>query len=380
MTHEDSLPPVIAKAYGDTLVDDQGKRYLDLFGGFGACLLGHAQAELVSALTEQIQGPWLLGGLPHPQAQAVTRALEPYLPPGLCFAGLYSTGMEVAELAIRMARAATDRHGVLGFAGSMHGKSLATAHLGWDNQDGVELPGWHRMPFVDRAAEADILEQTYQVLRQGEVGAVFVEVMQGSNGAHEASSAFYGSLAELVRDAGALLVCDEILTGFYRTGPRFRFELHGLQPDAVLIGKAFSNGFPASGLLLRQPLTLVPQMLPGSTYAGNPLACVAVAHTLALIQKLDVERRVREIAGIVTTQLTPLPRGWTLRGAGALWVLDCLTPENCHRLMTASFRGGVCVGGYGKWLRIMPAAIIDPDKLETACNYLANAARGVQCA
>lgn len=378
--HQDSLPPVIRQANGDTLVDEQGKRYLDLFSGFGACLLGHAQADIVSALTEQIQGPWLLGGLPHPQAHAVTRALKPYLPPGLCFAGLYSTGMEVAELAIRMARTATGRHGVLGFAGSMHGKSLATAYLGWDNQDGVELPGWHRLAFVDRATEDDILERAYQVLRRGQVGAVFVEVMQGSNGAHEASSAFYRSLAQLVRDAGALLVCDEILTGFYRTGPRFRFELHGLQPDAVLIGKAFSNGFPASALLLRQPLTLVPQMLPGSTYAGNPLACVAVAQTLALIQHLDVERRVREIAEIVTTQLTPLPPGWTLRGAGALWVLDCLTPENCRLLMMASFRAGVCVGGYGKWLRVMPAAIIDPDKLSFACQQLAHAARGVQCA
>jgi len=368
-------PPVIVQAFHDTLLDDQGRHYLDLFSGFGACLLGHGRPEVVQGLAAQVQGPWLLGGLPHPQTAQLVQAFAPHLPAGMTLASLTSTGMEAAELAIRVARVISGRAGALGFAGSMHGKSLATAYLGWDNHDGVQLPGWQRLPFVDQADEAAILADAQQALGSGQIGAVFVETMQGSNGAHEASTGFYRQLADMTRRAGALLVCDEILTGFYRTGVRFRFEHHGLQPDAVLVGKAFANGFPAAGLLLARPHALQPRMLPGSTFAGNPLACAAVAHTLQVMGTLDLPALAGEVAAVVREQFQDLPPGWALRGAGALWVLDCVTPEAGRRMLHAAFRSGVAVGAYGRWLRIMPAATVDRARLAQACARLSLAAR-----
>lgn len=210
---------------------------------------------------------------------------------GLC--ALCSTGMEAAEFALRLARVVTSRCGVVGFSRCMHGKSLATAYLGWDNGDGLDLHFLHRLPFVPQISEDQLLTRLEGVLRQGQVSAVFIEPLQG-NGGHRASPPFYREVSRLCRENGALLVFDEILSGFYRTGDPFFFSGLEVMPDVILIGKAMGNGFPVSGVVADKHSPLRREMLAGSTFAANPLAAAVLA-TLRQLPSLDLPARAARI-------------------------------------------------------------------------------------
>jgi acetylornithine/succinyldiaminopimelate/putrescine aminotransferase len=364
--------PRIVRAANDLLFAADGQRYIDLFSAHGATFLGHCHPGIVAEVAAQLERVWLTGGLDS-EVIAQTRAgIESFFPSSHGVAALYSTGMEAAEFALRIARVATRRTGAAGFENSMHGKSLATAFLGWDNQDAVQLPDFHRLPFVHRASEEQVLGELGRTLLASRIGAVFVEPLQGSAGGRMASDAFYREVSRLCAEHGALLIFDEILTGFYRTGAVFRFEELGITPDVVLIGKAMGNGFPVSAVVADRRITIRPQMLPGSTFAGNPLAGSAVSATLTHLRALDVTSRVAAIGQTVVRTL-----GWlrdtevVLRGKGALWVIELPGTVDVEAVVIAIYSAGVCVGITGRQIRIMPAATIEPANLERGCTVIA---------
>lgn len=361
--------PRIEKAENDLVYDEQGRSYIDLFTAHGATWLGHANPRVTRAIVEQMGKVWLTGGLEtavHAEARSL---VEGFFPPSHRLAALYSTGMEAAEFAIRVARVTTGRTGVVGFENSMHGKSLATSQLGWDNRDGMSLPSFHRLPFVGSCDESEILVRLERVLADGTISAVFVEPLQGSGGGRSASRDFYAQVHRLCNAHGAMLVFDEILTGFYRTGPAFFFSELGFVPTAVLVGKGMGNGFPVSGLVLDRETPVRGEMLPGSTFSMNPLASAAVVATLAQVRTLDLSEKVAAIETIVSESLGDLKQvGVVARGKGALWILDIPPGREMHELVVGIYRRGVSVGFAGRQIRILPAATIDPDNLRKACS------------
>jgi acetylornithine/succinyldiaminopimelate/putrescine aminotransferase len=361
-------PIRIARAENDVLFGEDGQSYIDMFSAHGATLLGHSNAIIASSLADQLRKVWITGGLETEISIEAKVLLESFFPASHGLAGLYSTGMEAAEFAIRIARAITRKNGLIGFARSMHGKSMATAYLGWDNKDNLHLPDITRLPFVSSCSEQEILEGVQQVLATQTVSAVFVEPVQGSCGGRMASKEFYQGAARLCREHDALLVFDEILTGFYRTGTPFFFSELGFVPDIVLIGKALGNGFPVSGVVVDRRHAIRCEMLPGSTYAGNPLAAAAVAATLRQIRAMDLGKRVAQIEKIITTNLRGLgEKGITARGKGALWVLELPPRLNVDELVARIYKSGVCVGYAGQQIRLLPAATIEMDNLSRAC-------------
>ena len=359
--------PCIVRAVNDLLLAEDGRQYIDLFTAHGTAWLGHANPAIAADIAAQLDRVWLTGGLETPASRTAAGAIEAWFPASHGLAALYSTGMEAAEFAIRVARIATGRTGMLGFERSMHGKSLATAYLGWDNRDGVQLPGFRRLPFPGRASEADVLAQLAATLAGARVGGVFVEPLQGSGGGHLASPGFYREVARLAREHGALLVFDELLTGFHRTGPAFLFEEFGLAPDVVLIGKALGNGFPVSAVIVDRSVALRREMLQGSTFSGNALACAAISATLRQMRALDLPAKVAAIEATVLRHLAPLrDRGIALRGRGALWVLELPADDMTERAAVGIYSAGVSIGFAGRLLRVLPAATIDPANLEHA--------------
>jgi acetylornithine/succinyldiaminopimelate/putrescine aminotransferase len=217
-----------------------------------------------------------------------------------------------------------------------------------------------------------VLGELSRALLGRKVGAVFVEALQGSAGGRMASDGFYREVARLCAEHGALLIFDEILTGFFRTGAAFRFEELGITPDVILIGKAMGNGFPVSAVVADRRITVRPQMLPGSTFAGNPLAGAAVSATLTHLRALDVASRVAAIEQTVMRSL-----GWlrdtevALRGKGALWVIELPASVDVEAVVVAIYSAGVCVGITGRQIRVMPAATIEPANLERGCAVIA---------
>jgi acetylornithine/succinyldiaminopimelate/putrescine aminotransferase len=279
--------------------------------------------------------------------------------------------MEAAELAIRISRAVTGRNGLVGFAGGMHGKSLATAHLGWDNRDGLDLPLIHRIPFVDTEQESEILARLDRLLAAGTIGAVFVEPIQASARGHRASPAFYRGLSERCHAYRTLLVFDEILTGFGRTGPWFFFSDLGFTPDVVLVGKAMGGGFPVSAVVVNREIAIEPRMLPTSTYSNNPLAAAAVTATLELMRTIDLPARVAEIESIVKHELQPMNHGPQLRGRGALWIVELPSEVETAVVAHRLFDRGVAVSFTSRTIRLLPAATIEAPRLAGACRVVA---------
>jgi len=361
----------IARAQNDILFDEQNARLIDLFSGNGTVWLGHANPRIVARLTSQLDKIWITGGFETKVHLEAVDAIERFLPSTHKVAALYSTGMEAAEFANRLARVVTGKPGVVGFERSMHGKSLATAFLGWDNNDGVALPQIHRLPFVPTHDEGELLGRLRAALRDHPISAVFVEPFQGSGGGYSASDAFYREVFLLCRQFGALLVFDEILTGFYRTGSPFWFSRLEFIPDVILIGKGMGNGFPVSAVVARRDLRVTAKMLPGSTYADNPLAAAAVVATLDELSQTDIAGRVAAIERAVAGALAPLVRnGLKLRGSGAMWIIELPQQSDAQGVAVELYNRGIFVSYAGRALRLLPASTMTPAHLSAACEII----------
>ena len=357
----------IVSATHDTLTDASGHRLIDLFSANGAALLGHAHPDIAAAIKAQLDGVWLTGGLPTPAHDQAKDALEALLPASLGLACFYTTGMEAAEFAMRMARVHTGRTDFVGFSHAMHGKSAATAALSWDNAQ--TLPHVHRLASPGPGMQAEVLAQVAQCLQSHPVAAVFIEPVMGTGGGYVVSADFCDQLIALCHANGALLVMDEILTGFYRTGPLWTFMDLGELPDMVLLGKALANAYPASAVVARRDIRCTPAMLPGSTYAGNPLAATAISATLRALSLLDMAALVGEISRIVRANLSDIP-GVVLRGRGALWMIEMPSQLQARQLAETIYARGVFLSYTGKYLRLLPSATIEPANLIHACKLL----------
>lgn len=363
--------PRIIKGENDILITDTGNRCIDMFTAHGSAWLGHSNREIASQIGEQMKQVWITGGLETSAYNQAKSMVDSFFPSTHELVGLYSTGMEAAEFAIRIARVTTKKIGMIGFENSMHGKSLATAYLGWDNRDGVALSDCYRLPFIRTLAEKEIIKHLEYTLAHKPISAVFVEPIQGSGYGNSASRQFYSEVYRLCQENNALLVFDEILTGFYRTGPSFYFAELGFVPDIILIGKAMGNGFPVSGVVVNKKYPIRKEMLPGSTYSGNALASAAVEATLRQIKTADLVGEVFRIEKTIVGYLKRVEdAGIIPRGKGALWILELPSDLDVENIVSNIYREGVLVGYTGHQLRLLPAATIEPQNLEKACSVI----------
>jgi len=371
----DVLPPGfrIIRATREFVFDAEDRQYIDLFCGCGTVLLGHVDSTITEALHRQLDSVWITGAAPTDARVAAGEIVDSFFPGTHRLAGLYSTGMEAVEFAMRVARVSTGRKGVVSFEKCMHGKSTATAYLGWDNQH-VDLPNFCRLPFPVPECADDVLQQLRELLVSKSVSAVFLEPLQGSSGGHSVSRQWLGEVSALCSETGSLLVIDEVFTGFHRTGDPFFHQTLEIQPDIVLAGKTMGNGFPVSAAVLRQDIAVTGPMLPGSTFSDNPLAATAVLATLQRMQKLPILEKMAEIEEIVVTTLGCLSdAGIPLRGKGALWVLEMPPAMSLTRVVKRIVQDGVLVSPTGSYLRLLPPVTIKKENLRSACEIIRDA-------
>lgn len=365
--------PVLLRGAGSRVYTEDGRTLVDLTMGFGAVFLGHCRAEVTAGLQEQAGRLLSSGRIPVPGTSRVDSLLSALLPQGLRSGGLYSTGMEVSEFAMRVAATHTGRGEFAGFARGMHGKSAMTAAMCWPNAP-LRPGNAHVLPFVAQAEEGDILDALLRLLATKRIAALFVEPIQGSNAAHEASPDFYRRAMDLCREHGTLCVFDETLTGLHRTGTTFYFELLQRQPDMLLFAKCLGNGFPVSSLALAEHIPIHPGALPGSTFSGNPMALAAVEATLKVMGTLQMNERVAAIEATVRTTLDRLhERAITLRGRGALWCLEFSDRARMEAAHAAIRDAGLLVTTSDRFIRLLPAATIEPRLLEESCETIARA-------
>ncbi|AUB79711.1 aminotransferase class III-fold pyridoxal phosphate-dependent enzyme [Candidatus Thiodictyon syntrophicum] len=350
-------------------VDDT--QVIDLFAANGTLLLGHCHPAVVKALIEQSEKVWNTARLDTDTRVLATRLVEEMIPARFKVSGFYSTGMEAAEFALRAVRVLTGRKDFVGFAKSMHGKSIATAFLAWDSVYGHAIPGVTRLPFPTKDVAADVLAAIEPVLARGTTAAVFLEALQGSGGGATVDAGFCRDLTALCRTHGTLLVLDEILTGFHRTGPLFFYERFPLEPDIILAGKCMGSGFPVSAVLMRRNLEVTPGMLPYSTYAENALAAAAVVGTLQEMARLPVREMAQAIEAQISRHLAAsAPAAFQVTLFGALCIIDCGNGTLAERIADACYDHGVLISQAGPILRLLPPVTIEAAVLEQALTVL----------
>ncbi len=352
---------VIKEGRGCWLMDMEGRRYLDWMAGVAVCSLGHSHPSYIKALKEQLEKV-TVGSFTTRNRVELMGLIASLTPLGLNKIQLYSGGAEAVEAAIRLAKSYTKKFEILGFWGGFHGKTAGVLGLigdsfkkGW----GVLHPGLHLAPYADcyrcpfkmeyPSCGLYCLEFVRKVIENntaGSLAAIIVETMQGTAGNVIPPREFLPGVLEIAHEKGALLIADEMITGFGRTGMMFGSDHTGIRPDILTIGKGMGNGFPISGLVSTEEITRsMPFSKPSSSsssYGGNPLASTAGLVTLQTILEESLVENSREVGDFLLSGLRGLQEKYELigdvRGCGLLigmkLVKDRKTKEPLDKAVT----------------------------------------------
>ena len=344
------FPVFWERTNGANVWDVDGNRFLDLTSGFGVASLGYAPAPVVEGMHKQLDRLYHAMGDVHPTAEkvALCRRLSQLtfeaweLGPGKTI--LTNSGSEAVEAALKTAWLATKRRGVIAFTGGYHG--LGYGALTVTGRDLFRVPFAAQLadfatflPFPDDGArpapdEKTFLREAEQALGRGDIGAILVEPVQGRGGEVVPPDWFLPRLRELADRFGALLILDEIYTGFYRTGPRFACDRWNVRPDLVCLGKALTGGFPLAACIGHAELMDVAwpestgEALHTSTFLGNPLGCRMALQSLELFEakpwRCEVERLGLHLQKGLH-ELQSLGRHWgRMRGVGLMQGLEVI--------------------------------------------------------
>lgn len=346
-----SWPIVWERAKGMHVWDSEGKRYLDLTAAFGVAAAGHANPRVVSAGARQMRRlPHAMGDVhPHALKAALARKLSEITferwSGGLTIGKTIfcNSGFEAVEAALKTAAVATRRPGVIAFAGAYHGLGYgalnATHRAHFKSRFAAQLGGFCR--FVNFPTSLDQLadaEQTIRALLQAkDIGAILVEPIQARGGINIPPLPFLPLLRRLAGEAGALLILDEIYTGFGRTGQWFACEHSQTIPDLICLGKALTGGFPLSACVGKADVMDAwpasnGEAIHTSTFLGNPVGC---AMALAQIEEIRSNNLVEKSAATGADLLRKLeqaasglqPFKASARGLGLMAGLEIREPS-----------------------------------------------------
>ena len=410
VTHLTSESPVFwEEARGANVRDVDGNVFLDLTGAFGVSAAGHGPDGVVDGIQEQA-GRLIHGmGDVQPPAKKLEflEALAGLGPWPDSRAILGSSGTEAVEAAMKTALLATGKPGVLAFEGAYHGLTLGS--LAATHREDFRGPFLSRLyegvrfaPFPDRHDDQRSIERGLDkvrwLLREGdggdEMGAVIIEPIQGRAGVRIPPPGYLQALAELVWDAKALLIFDEIFTGLGRTGALFAFQHEGVVPDILCLGKGLGGGLPLSACV--GPAKIMDAWPPSrgeaihtSTFLGNPLSCAAGLAFLEELERGQLVTRSRilgeKLLKRLAANLAEVPGVGEVRGRGLFIGVDLRNPSTGKPLKGAAARAanlalqeGLLVlpaGEYGQVLELSPPLVVTEEQLEWAVPRLVDAIR-----
>ena len=325
-------PVTIVRGEGARLFDADGREWVDCSAAHGWAALGHGHPGVTSAIQAQagrlvmltesasndVRARWFadLAAFVGREFAANARGALARIAPA-------NSGAEAVEAALKFARFRTGRSGVIAFARAFHGRTFgalsATAPSPRRDRFAPLVPGFTHLPCEDLAAADRAVDDT--------TAAIIVEVIQGEGGVHEGSTEFLKGLERIAQDRGALLIVDEIQTGFGRTGRWFASAHHALAPDILVLGKALGGGLPMGAAVWREELGGFDPGLHGSTFAGAPLACAASLAAMTAMVQEDLAARADRLGQDTFKELRASvgPRVREVRGRGLMIGIDLRT-------------------------------------------------------
>ena len=398
---------VVQSASGLELHCLDGTTYLDFTSGIATANTGHCHPRVVEAAKHQteLMIHSAVGITYHESLLRLCEALGGVTPPGLDMFFFGNSGAEAVEGAVKLARYVTRRPAIVAFTGGFHGRTYGAASL----TTAKAKYRLHYEPFVGSvyfAPYADPFHGGYgddvarcasdalaglrllleRIVPPSEVAAVVVEPVQGEGGYIVPPRAFLAGLREICDEIGALLVFDEVQTGFGRTGEMFAAQTYGVTPDVMAVGKGIASGFPLSATIASAELMC--QWLAGShgtTFGGNPVSCAAALATLEVIAderllencRLQGQRLVEGLRQIQARH----PIVADVRGVGLMAALEFAdpgqpekaAPELARRVLEGCLKRGLLfymAGAYSQVVRMMPALIVGSVDVERALSAI----------
>ncbi|HKV29740.1 MAG TPA: aspartate aminotransferase family protein [Candidatus Dormibacteraeota bacterium] len=363
----------LVRGEGSYLWDDKDRRYLDLMTNYGVNLLGHAHALVTDAIT--LQATQLTNAhqsFDTPARQDFLQALGALLPPPLSRISFGNSGAEAVEAALKYARVATGRIGIVATHRAYHGRTFgalsATADAKYRDPFAPMLEGVRHIPFDDLDALDTVLDDS--------VAAVIVEPIQGEGGIRVPADGYLRGIRERCDARGILLICDEIQTGF-RTGSPFAFTREDIVPDILCLSKSIANGLPIGVTITTEAVSdRVPKGSHGSTFAGNPLVCAAGAATLRVLADGALHARAAQTGTRFQERVRDLrlPQIREVRGRGMMQAVELKKPVT--PVIKAMQENGVLVlPAGGTVIRFLPSILIQDEQLDEGIDAMAQAIR-----
>jgi 4-aminobutyrate aminotransferase-like enzyme len=376
----------MARGEGSRIFDEDGNGYIDFIAGIAVGSVGHCHPHYVKALQEQA-AKLTFGSFTTEVRANFLNLLASRTPPGLSRIQLFSGGAEAVEAAFRLAKSVTKKHEFVGYSGAFHGKTGGVLPLLWGEfKDGLGpfVPGTYSAPYAYcyrcplNLTYPDCglacAEKTREVIKNqsgGDIAAIIVEPMQGTAGNVIPPAGFLPAVRAIAKDAGALFIADEMITGFGRTGRFWGVDHDGVVPDVMTCGKGIGGGFPLSAVVSTEDLTkATPFANPSgssSSYGGNPLASAAGLAALEIIVKEDLAANSEKVGAAMLARLQAMQEKHRIvgdvRGRGLLLGIELVKDRRTKELVSKEFtralfqkclRGGLLAMSYAPVIRLNP--------------------------
>ena len=358
----------IVRGQGALLWDEAGNEYIDCVGGQGAANLGHAHPRVVEAISKQasqlISCPEMFY---NPQRGALSARLSEIAPGRMERVFLCNSGTEAIEAAFKFARYSTGRRKIIATMRGFHGRTMGALSATWNKhyREPFEplVPDFEHVPYD----KLDRLEAAID----GNTAAVILEVVQGEGGVYPASAEYLQGAQVLCRERGALLILDEVQTGFGRTGKLFACQHFGLEPDLLCVAKSIAGGVPMGAVLIGERVGELDPGVHGSTFGGNPLACAASLAALEALEEEALPQRAAEMGAYLLERLqeinSPLIR--EVRGLGLMVGIE-IKQKVAPYLQALTERGVLAQPAGLTVIRLLPPLVIDKEQIDRVVEAL----------
>lgn len=360
-------PVSFVRGQGALLFDPDGAAYIDCVGGQGTANLGHGHPAISAAIAQQAQE---LIALPetffNPKRAMLSARLSELS--GMRRVFFCNSGTEAVEAAIKFARLSTGRTEIVAAMRGFHGRTFGALSATWNAKYRDPflplVPGFKHIPYNNLEKLAvEVNENT---------AAVILEVVQGEGGVHLGTNDFLLGAQQVCKNHGALLIIDEVQTGFGRTGKMFAFQHHpGLAPDLLCVAKSIAGGLPMGAVMIGERVTELPTGAHGSTFGGNPLACAAGLAALDVYEHQRLPERAAVLGEKFRAQLTAahLPGVREVRGLGLLVGIEMKNKVAPYIQALLEKRVLVLSAGLTV-IRLLPPLVIQAEQLEQVAQAL----------
>ena len=359
------VTPVRAKDVN--IFDKNGVEYLDLYGGHAVISIGHSHPTYVQNLSEQLNQIGFY-------SNAVKNPLQIQLAEKLAIASncnnyelfMCSSGAEANENALKLASFHTNKPSIIAFENSFHGRTSA-AVASTDNPKIVAPLNAQQDVHFLALGDLKAVETT---LQKGNTCAIIIECIQGVGGLDQSTTAFYQGLETLCKTYGAVLIADEVQSGFGRSGDFFAFQKHGITPHIISMAKGMGNGFPVGGILIHPEIQASYGLL-GTTFGGNHLACAATLSVLEVLETQNLMQNAQHMEIYFREKAKEVPQILQLKGRGLMLGLAFDFPVAelreallfKHKIFTGSSKNP-------NLIRILPPLTIKKEHIDTFFNAL----------